>query len=115
MEDSTGGKYDIKLEGNITKEKILKIYDMLNLINIENNEEANLDTLGGRIWNIIDKEFTTGEFTSSAILEKYEDTYNKPIKLSIISTYLARFTQKNTIKRTKTGREWTYSVVKLTH
>ena len=42
-----------------------------------------------------------GKFTSSDILEKYEDEYNQPIKLSVISTYLARFTSKNKVERAK--------------
>ena len=47
------------------------------------------------------------------ILEKYEDEYNEPIKLSIISTYLSRFTEKGKMERARTGREWTYQTIKI--
>ena len=114
MEDSDGAKYDIKLEGNVTRDKVLKIFEMMDLMNIEEGPEAlNLDSVGSKIWHIIDKQFPVGKFTSSEILEKYEDEYNEPIKLSIISTYLSRFTQKGRVQRTKSGREWTYQTIKL--
>jgi len=115
MEDADGAKYDIKLEGNVTREKILKIFEMMDLMNIKQGPEApNLDSIGGKIWNIVDKHFPVGKFTSTEILEKYEDEYNKPIKLSVISTYLSRFASKGRVERSKTGREWSYQTIKLT-
>ena len=114
MEDSDGARYDIKLEGNITKDKILKIFEMMDLMNIEEEEiPTNMDSIGSKIWNIVDKFFPMGKFTSTNILEKYEDEYNEPVKLSIISTYLSRFTTKGRVNRTRTGREWTYQSVKI--
>lgn len=114
MEDSDGAKYDIKLEGNVTREKILKIFELMDLMNIEQESDSQtLDTIGAKIWNIIDKYFPMGKFTSTEILEKFEDEYNEPIKLSIVSTYLARFNTKGRIERTRKGREWTYQTIKI--
>ena len=114
LEDTEGAKYNFNLEGNVTREKILKIFELMDLMNIEDpKEETRLDSVGAKIWNIVDKNFPIGKFTSSIILEKYEDEYNEPIKLSIISTYLSRFADKGRIDRSKTGREWTYQAIKL--
>jgi len=114
MEDADGAKYDFKLEGNVTREKILKIFEMMDLMNIEQGlETPNLNSIGGKIWNIIDKHFPVGKFTSNEILEKYEDEYGEPIKLSVISTYLSRFTSKGKTERSKKGREWAYQTIKL--
>jgi len=116
MEDADGAKYDIKLEGNVTRDKVLKIFEMMDLMNIEQGPEApNLDSIGGKIWNIVDKHFPVGGFTSTEILEKYEDEYDEPIKLSVISTYLSRFASKGRVERSKTGREWSYQTIILTH
>jgi hypothetical protein len=115
MEDTDGARYDIKLEGNITREKVLKIFEMMDLMNIEEEQKTtNMDSVGSKIWYIVDKFFPMGKFTSTNILEKYEDEYNEPIKLSIISTYLSRFSMKGKINRVRTGREWTYQTIKLT-
>jgi len=114
MEDADGARYDIKLEGNVTREKILKIFEMMDLMNIEEEQETtNMDSVGSKIWHIVDKFFPIGKFTSTNILEKYEDEYNEPVKLSIISTYLSRFSTKGKIDRIRTGREWTYQTIKL--
>ena len=114
MEDTDGARYDIKLEGNVTREKVLKIFEMMDLMNIEEEQETtNMDSVGSKIWHIVDKFFPMGKFTSTNILEKYEDEYNEPVKLSIISTYLSRFSTKGKMDRIRTGREWTYQAIKL--
>ena len=113
VRDKDGAKYDFKIEGNITKEKALKIFELMDLINIEEDSAPDLDSIGGKIWNIIENSFPVGKFTSSTILEKYEDEYNEPIKLSVVSTYLARFASKNRIERAKVGREWSYQTIRI--
>lgn len=115
LEDSEGAKYNFSLEGNVTREKMLKIFELMNLMNIEEPEtSAQLDSIGAKIWNIIDKNFPIGKFTSSMILEKYEDQYEEPIKLSVISTYLSRFAVKGKVVREKQGKEWSYQILKVT-
>ncbi len=114
MEDSDGARYDIKIEGNVTRDKVLKIFEMMDLMNIEEEQETtNMDSVGSKIWHIVDKFFPMGKFTSTNILEKYEDELNEPIKLSVISTYLSRFSSKGRIDRVRTGREWTYQTIKI--
>ena len=114
LEDAEGAKYNFSVEGNVTREKMLKIFELMDLINIEEQQDGPiLDSVGSKIWNIIDKHFPLGKFTSSQVLEEYEDDYGEPIKLSIISTYLSRFATKGKVERTRQGREWTYQVVKI--
>jgi hypothetical protein len=111
LEDSDGAKYNFSLEGNVTREKMLKIFELMNLMNIEEPEETTqLDSIGAKIWNVIDKNFPIGKFTSSLILEKYEDEYEEPIKLSVISTYLSRFATRGKVVREKQGKEWAYQL-----
>ena len=116
LEDKDGAKYKFNLEGNINRDKVLKIFDLLDLMNIEETaDNPGVESVGGKIWHIVDRYYPTGKFTSSDILEKYEDEFNEPIKLSVISTYLARFTSKNKVERAKKGREWAYNTLKLTN
>ena len=114
LEDQEGAKYKFDIEGNVTKDKVLKLFELMDLMNIEEEQNIpDLDSIGGKIWNIIENSFPTGRFTSSTMLEKYEDEYNEPIKLSVISTYLARFASRNRIQRTRAGREWSYQIIRL--
>jgi hypothetical protein len=117
IEDAEGANFNLNLTGNITREKVLKAFELLDLMDIENNAETppKLDSLGAKIWHIVDKFFPTGKFTSSEILEKYEDEYNEPVTLSKISVYLSRFSGRGKIERARTGgREWTYQCLKIT-
>lgn len=109
VEDEDGVRFDIKLEGDVSKEKLVKVYDMLELFDTKNTTTP--DTVGAKIWHLIEKYYPLGNFTSTLILEKYEDEYNEPIKLSVISTYLARFSSRTKLDRRRTGREWTYTKV----
>jgi len=114
IEDAEGANFNLNLTGNITREKVLKAFELLDLMNIEDVDEApRLDSLGAKIWHIVDKFFPTGKFTSSEVLEKYEDEYNEPVTLSKISVYLSRFSGKGKIERARTGREWSYQCLKI--
>jgi len=114
LEDADGAKFKFDIEGNVTKDKVLKLFELMDLMNIEEEQTPDLDSVGGKIWNVVENHFPTGKFTSSDALEKYEDEYNEPIKLSIISTYLARFASRNRIERKRTGREWSYQIIRIT-
>ena len=114
LEDQEGAKYKFDIEGNVTKDKVLKLFELMDLMNIEDGQNApDLDSVGGKIWNIVENSFPAGRFTSSSVLEKYEDEYNEPIKLSVVSTYLARFSSRNRIQRTRIGREWSYQIIRI--
>ncbi len=117
LEDAEGSKYNLSLEGNISKDKIVKIMEFMDLLNMEG--EAPRDTemskpasVGDRIWALVDAKFPYGSFTSSDILELYEDSYNEPIKLSIISTYLSRYAERGRLVRTRQGKEWVYKTAR---
>ena len=116
LEDAEGSKYNLSLEGNISKDKILKIVEFMDLLNIETpNGHAEPGrpasaSVGDRIWSLVDSKFPYGSFTSSDILELYEDQFNEPIKLSIVSTYLSRYSERGRLARIRQGKEWVYKV-----
>jgi hypothetical protein len=122
LEDAEGSKYNLSLEGNISKDKIMKIVEFMDLLNIESNRNSESETysnnrstpaasVGDRIWSLIEGKFPYGGFTSTDILELYEDQYNEPIKLSIISTYLSRYSERGRLARTRQGKEWIYKMM----
>jgi len=126
LEDAEGSKYNMSLEGNVSKDKIAKIIEFMDLLNLESESETQTrvvqqfentkpaTSVGDRIWDLVDNKFPYGNFTSSDILELYEDSYNEPIKLSIISTYLSRYSERGRLSRTRQGKEWVYRHTRLT-
>ena len=120
LEDDEGGKYNLSLEGNFSKEKILQVIELMELVRsdstdaIINSSQENNRTLSvdSKIWNIIEQSFYHNTFTSSDIVNIYNKKYNETIKLSIISTYLARYVTKGKLKRTKRLREYVYNLAR---
>ena len=120
LEDAEGSKYNLSLEGNISRDKILKIVEFMDLLNIESangSGEAEAArkvpaSVGERIWSLVEAKFPYGSFTSTDILELYEDQYNEPIKLSIVSTYLSRYSERGRLARTRQGKEWVYKAAR---
>lgn len=118
LEDAEGSKYNLSLEGNVSKDKIMKIVEFMDLLNIESNGNGEGGTftakasasVGERIWSLVEGKFPYGGFTSTDILELYEDQYNEPIKLSIISTYLSRYSDRGRLARNRQGKEWIYKI-----
>jgi hypothetical protein len=118
LEDAEGSKYNLSLEGNVSKEKIMKIVEFMDLLNIESSGSGEMPmpsntmpaSVGDRIWSLVEGKFPYGGFTSTDILELYEDQYNEPIKLSIISTYLSRYSDRARLARNRQGKEWVYKV-----
>ena len=115
FEDEDGGKYLFRLEGEITREKVLKLLDIYELMNLKTNkaEKSSIkepNSLQDKILILIEKQLTFREFTSKELQELYEDEYNEPIKLSVVSTYLRRFTDNGILDRVKNGREWKYKL-----
>ena len=103
MEDGEGVHYNLKLEGDVSKEKLLQVCEMMDMLE-GRNDTSIPDSVGAKIWHVVEKYFGHGGFTSNMVLEKYEDEYNEPIKLSVISTYLARYSSRMKLHRMKTGR-----------
>jgi hypothetical protein len=116
LEDAEGSKYNLSLEGNISKEKVMKIVEFMDLLDMESSATGQGETLnhrvpasvGDRIWALVEGKFPYGGFTSTDILELYEDQYNEPIKLSIVSTYLSRYSERGRLVRNRQGKEWVY-------
>jgi len=116
LDDGEGGKYSLSVEGNVTREKIIKVFELMDLLDMEKVEgEANLNSVGSKIWNLVENKFSFGDFTSSELLGAYEDEFNEPVKLSVISTYLSRFTDRGALERKRSSREWQYRKMTIKH
>lgn len=117
FEDGDGGKYKISIEGSLSREKVLKVMDLVDLL-CETDQEIEFsshsrDTLFNRILHLVEKKFPLGSFTSTDLREVYEDEFNQPIKLSTISTYLSRLSERGLLRRERTQIGWVYKRIRL--
>ena len=125
LEDEEGDKYNLSLEGNMSKEKVMKVMELMEAINTGKSESSgynsyhtsnqmheNPSSLSSKIWLIVESKFPFTSFTSTDMLEMYTDEYNEPIKLDVVATYLSRYHKKGKLLRSKGGKEWIYKVYK---
>jgi hypothetical protein len=112
FEGSDGERYTIKLEGSLSRDKVMRIMDMYELLAREDGSkpEPVEDTLYGKIQRLVDEKFTLKQFTSDQIRDTFEDTFNQPIKLAEVSTYLSRMNDQGIVSRRRRGRKWLYSL-----
>jgi hypothetical protein len=130
FEDADGSKYNLSLDGVISKNKILKVYELMETLNTHglpyeeiDNRHGNalthdgksagdrLTSVGSKIWYIVENKFNNTTFTSTDIQELYEEEFKEPMRLDAIATYLSRYVNRNKlIRNRKGGKEWVYKI-----
>jgi hypothetical protein len=117
LEDENGEKYNLTLQGTLSKEKIVNLIEFVQLFEknstTTSSEHREGDrNLASKLWNLITENFRYHTFTSSDLARIYKDVYYDSIQLSIASIYLSRFYLKKQLTRIKNGKQWVYAVVK---
>lgn len=116
LEDDEGTKYTLALEGAVSRDKLMKAMDMLEVMDvpIEHPHRApDQGTFFGKVQTLLETTFAAGDFSSSDVAREFEEKFSQPVKLSTISTYLARLADKQYIKRERFGNSWVYRRVYL--
>lgn len=108
--DSDGNRYTIAFEGQVTRDKALRLLDLVELLGGmpgENPTVATGNTLSGHVPSrfekvqlVIQKSFPLIWFSSKDIQSVYEQELKEPISLSTVSTYLSRMANKGMLLRT---------------
>lgn len=116
LEDEEGTKYTLALEGKVSRDKLMKAVDMLEIMDVPLDHPPRAPDEGtffGKVMTLLETEFAAGDFSSSDVARSLEEKYTQPVKLSTISTYLARLVDKQYIKRERFGNSWVYRRVYL--
>ena len=115
FEDDEGAKFTVSVDGLLSRTKLTKIMNLVEMINPSENEQTDgitSSTSFDRVYELIESKFSLGSFSSTDILEAYGDNYNESSSLSTISTYLNRLRTKGYLTRNKFGNTWIYKMQK---
>ena len=118
--DSEGNRYTIAFEGQVTREKALRIFDLVELLG-GMPSEATTSSAGNiltgnrlsrfeKVRLVIQKNFPLVWFSSKDIQAVYEQELKEPISLSTVSTYLARMTKRGLLLRAGESSNLKYKV-----
>jgi hypothetical protein len=108
--DSDGNRYTIAFEGQVTRDKALRLLDLVELLGGAPSESPTVSVgsaLPNRVLSrfekvqaVIQKNFPLIWFSSKDIQSVYEQELKEPVSLSTISTYLSRMASKGMLLRT---------------
>ena len=114
--DHSGRKHLHIVEGPISREDLVKTMEALARMDLDvapTRPTPNEGTFFGKVQTILETTFAAGDFSSSDVAREFEEKYSQPVKLSTISTYLARLADRRLIKRERFGNSWVYRRVYL--
>ena len=108
--DSDGNRYTIAFEGQVTREKALRLLDLVELLGGAPSEGSSINTSSSmpsrvlsrfeKVQLVVQKSFPLIWFSSKEIQSVYEQELKEPVSLSTVSTYLSRMASKGILLRT---------------
>lgn len=114
--DEEGNKYAISFEGRVTRDKALKILDLVDLLSglpetpPLSHEKFNSLSKMDKVKMIVEKYFSLSWFTTRDVQLMYEKEYNTPISLSTVSTYLTRMVNSGILINERNGRNRRFKI-----
>ena len=118
--DSEGNKYTVAFEGQITRDKAVRLLDLVELLGGVPNDAANAGlTLAepgndlskyAKVRAVISKHFPLVWFSSREVQTLYEQEYKEPATLSTVATYLTRMTTKGLLLKTGPSNSLKYKL-----
>lgn len=122
--DSEGNRYTVAFEGQVTRDKALRLLDLVELLGGMPGEgpasgsgapaAANVSSRFEKIRSVIQKSFPLVWFSSKDIQSFYENELREPISLSTVSTYLSRLASKGWLLRTGGPNNLKYKIATTT-
>jgi len=118
--DSEGNKYTVSFEGQITREKAVRLLDLVELLggvsSGTGNPEVNSTVSGNglskyeKVRILIRRNFPIVWFSSREVQSVYEQEFKEPISLSTVATYFARMSNKGILVKTGASNRLKYKM-----
>jgi len=115
--DTEGNRYSISFEGQVTRDKAMRLLDMVELLGgmpEGGNPATGPVTLGNQMSKydkmrvMIQRNFPVVWFSSREVQSVYEQETKEPICLSTVATYLSRMAAKGVILKTGSSNNLRY-------
>lgn len=115
--DNEGNRYTIVFEGQVTRDKALRLLDLVELLGGIPANESNPNTITASNTDVpkyekvricVQKNFPVVWFSSRDVQAAYEQEFKEPISLSTVATYLARMANKGYLLKTGASNKLKY-------
>lgn len=118
--DSEGNRYTVSFEGQITREKALRLLDLLELLGgmSSGTDKTEINPTFAtekyskyeKVRMMIQKHFPIVWFTSRDVQSVFEQEFKEPISISTVATYLARMVSKGLLMKAGSPNSLKYKV-----
>ncbi len=118
--DSEGNRYTVAFEGQITRDKALRLLDLVELlggmpgenpsVSAGNASVASMTSRFEKVRSVVQKNFPLVWFSSKDIQSVYEQELKEPVSLSTVSTYLSRMATKGLLLRAGGANSLKYKI-----
>jgi hypothetical protein len=122
--DSEGNRYTVAFEGQITRDKALRLLDLVELLGgmpgetpaagAVSNQAIGVSSRFEKVRAIVQKSFQLVWFSSKEIQSVYEQDLKESISLSTVSTYLSRMAAKGFLIRNGGANNLRYKISTVT-
>jgi len=119
--DSDGNRYTIAFEGQVTREKAVRLLDLVELLGGMPSGDTNMETKTNIMENglskfdkvrvVVQRSFPLVWFSSKEVQNTYEQELGEPVSLSTVATYLSRLVLKGMLVKTGPSNNLKYRVV----
>jgi len=115
--DTEGNRYSISFEGQVTRDKALRLLDLVELLGgmPGGGNPGNVPMAPGnqlskydKVRAIVQRNFPVVWFSSREVQSVYEQELKEPISLSTVATYLSRMAAKGVILKTGSSNNLRY-------
>jgi hypothetical protein len=112
-----GDRYTITFEGQVTRDKALRLLDLVELlggmptVNSGTGRPVSEISKIEKVRLAVEKNFPVGWFSSKELQSAYEKQFNEPIRLSTASTYLSRLAARGYFIKKGTANQVRYRIM----
>jgi len=115
--DGGGNRYNITFEGQVTREKALRLLDIVELlggmpgVNPSGSQTISELSKQGKVLMLVERNFPIVWFSSRDVQNLYEKELKEPINLSTVSTYLSRMADRGILASSNASNKRRYRII----
>ncbi len=115
--DGSGNKYTITFDGEVTRDKALRLLDIVELLggmpSVNLGEAKSISELPKleKMRMVVEKYFPIVWFSAKDVQGVYEQELKEPVALSVASTYLTRMAERGILTKTAFSNGKRYRLV----
>lgn len=118
VDDGQGGRFTVVFEGRITRDKVLQLLDLVELMGGSSGAEPEHREVEGltifdKVRLAVERKLPVGWFGTEEAQDAYESCFGDIVGLSTISTYLSRLSIQGVLERGGSTARRKYRLIRV--